>query len=89
LELDHEDRATLENPPAFRTIIGEKVKIKTITKESLGPEDYYYLKKFENKTGTICEQNESKSGVNTYKVEFDKQEFGYFYDEDFMLIIQN
>ena len=66
--------------------IGETVKIKSIKKEALDPEDYYYLKKFENRIGTICEQNECKSGVFTYKVAFDKNRFGYFYHEDFILI---
>jgi hypothetical protein len=66
--------------------IGETVKIKSIKKEALDPEDYYYLKKFENRIGTICEQNECKSGVFTYKVDFGKNGFGYFYHEDFILI---
>lgn len=66
--------------------IGGKVMIKGIKKEGMDPEDYYYLKKFENKTGTIFEQNKSKSGKFTYKVMFDQNHYGYFYQEDFITI---
>jgi hypothetical protein len=89
LELEKEDHTTVENPAKSGKIIGEKVKIKIINKDSMGPEDYYYLKKFENKTGTVCEQNECKSGIYTYKVEFAQKVFGYFYNEDFLLINEN
>ena len=75
------------NCPKDRTNeIGEKVKIKSIKKECMDPEDYYYLKKFENRTGTISEQNKCKSGLYTYKIEFEQNQFGYFYHEDFILI---
>jgi hypothetical protein len=66
--------------------IGEKVRIKSIKKECMDPEDYYYLKKFENRTGTIAEQKKCQSGIYTYKIEFDQNNFGYFYHEDFTLI---
>lgn len=66
--------------------IGEKVKIKSIKKEGMEPEDYYYLRQFENKKGTIAEQNRCKSGKYTYKIEFDQNHFGYFYQDDFILI---
>jgi hypothetical protein len=66
--------------------IGKKVKIKSIKKESMDPEDYYYLKKFENRKGTISEQNKCKSGKYTYKVEFGQNNFGYFYQEDLLLM---
>ncbi len=66
--------------------IGEEVKIKSIKKDGMQPEDYYYLKQFENKTGTIAEQNRCQSGKYTYKIEFDQNHFGYFYQEDFILI---
>lgn len=66
--------------------IGEKVKIKSIKKERMDPEDYYYLKKFENRTGTISEQNKCKSGKFTYKIEFGQNLFGYFYHEDFIVV---
>lgn len=85
--LDSEDNSKKTNDPDGLNIeIGNKVKIKRIRKESLEPEDYYYLKKFEDKIGTISEQNECKSGVYTYKVEFDQNKFGYFYYEDFIVI---
>jgi hypothetical protein len=79
-----EDESNKMNCPSELNKIGEKVKIKSIKKESMEPEDYYYLKKFENRIGTICEQNKCKSGVYNYKVEFDQNKFGYFYNEDFI-----
>ncbi|TWE08180.1 hypothetical protein FB550_101194 [Neobacillus bataviensis] len=65
--------------------VGEKVKIIKINKESMELEDYFYLKKFENRIGTIIEQNHCHSGIDTYRVEFDQNKFGYFYDKDFVL----
>lgn len=76
-------------PKEHTTKIGESVKIKSIKKEGLDPEDFYYLKKFENQTGTIAEQNKCKSGIYTYKVEFDQNNFGYFYYEDFIFTNEN
>lgn len=72
--------------------IGENVKIKTVdleAKQKLEPEDYYYLKSFENKIGTISEQTESKSGKCSYRVEFTENHFGYFYSKDLTLAEQD
>lgn len=49
-------------------------------------EDYFYLKKFEDKIGTITEQNKSKSGTYTYRIDFDDDRFGYFYENDFFVL---
>jgi predicted nuclease of restriction endonuclease-like (RecB) superfamily len=83
---EYDDESEKLNCPKDLNIeIGKKVKIINIKKEGMDPEDYYYLKKFENRTGTIAEQNKCKSGKYTYKIEFDKGGFGYFYHEDFIL----
>ena len=69
--------------------IGEKVKIKKVTdslKDKMDPEDYFYLKQFENKTSTISEIAESTSGSCSYRVDFDETRFGYFYSNDFEII---
>ncbi|WP_338448147.1 hypothetical protein R4Z09_18105 [Niallia oryzisoli] len=69
--------------------IGEKVTIKKIDsemKEKMEPEDYFYIKDFENKTGIISEENESKSGEHCYRIDFDENHFGYFYSKDFILL---
>lgn len=69
--------------------IGMKVKIKEIndlSKRRMDPEDYYYLKQFENKTGVIGEIAESLSGLCSCRVDFDERNFGYFYEEDFEVI---
>lgn len=68
--------------------VGEKVKIKKITdvlKRTMEAEDYFYLKEFENKVGTISERTENKSGAYSYRVDFDETRFGYFYSKDFVL----
>jgi hypothetical protein len=84
---ESEDKLKKINSPKERNYqIGEMVKIKSIKKECMDPEDYYYLKKFENRKGTIAEQNKCNSGIYTYKIEFDQNNFGYFYHEDFTLI---
>ncbi|MFJ7726677.1 hypothetical protein ACIQXV_10970 [Neobacillus sp. NPDC097160] len=66
--------------------VGEKVKIKRVNKESMELEDYFYLKEFENRIGTICERNACISETYAYKVKFDENEFGYFYNEDIILM---
>lgn len=68
--------------------LGQNVKIKQITREleQIEPEDYFYLKGFENKVGTVREQKESESGIYSYRIEFDDHHFGYFYSEDFIII---
>lgn len=66
--------------------IGQRVKINVLAndlKNAIDPEDYYYLKQFENKTGTITEKNKSKSGIWSYRVQFSENNFGYFYERDF------
>ena len=62
------------------------VKIKILdqdAKQKLDPEDYFYLKDFENKIGTISELKESRTGIISYRVDFDENHFGYFYSADF------
>jgi hypothetical protein len=74
-----------DESPTIRFEIGESVKIKKIDHESkleMEPEDYFYLKDFENKTGVISEQKQSKSGTYTYRIEFNEKHFGYFYSKD-------
>jgi hypothetical protein len=69
--------------------IGERVKIKKLDQDSkleLDSEDYYYLKDFENKIGTICELTESRTGTFSYRVDFDEKHFGYFYRDDFEIV---
>jgi hypothetical protein len=68
--------------------IGDTVRIKKINIEtpSLDSEDYFYLRDFEKKIGTISEKNRSKLGKNIYKIMFNETKFGYFYDGDFELV---
>jgi len=62
---------TIPNTPDEMSIkIREKVKIKIIKKDLLNPEDYFYLKKFEHRIGTILEKNKCKSGKYAYRIEF-------------------
>lgn len=71
--------------PVIQFEIGERVKIKVIDKESIQgmePEDYFYLKGFESKTGVISEQKQSQSGAYSYRVQFSENHFGYFYSKD-------
>ena len=66
--------------------VGTSVKIKMLdqdAKQQLDPEDYFYLKDFENKIGTISELKESRTGIISYRVDFDENHFGYFYSADF------
>lgn len=68
--------------------LGLNVKIKKPgeTNRNFEPEDYYYLKNFENKTGSIMEKKKSRSGIYSYRVDFDENVFGYFYSEDFEVL---
>src|SRR4051812_26929170 len=75
--------------PVTRIQIGENVKIKAIdneTRKQMDAEDYFYLKSFENKIGIVCEEQESRSGRYSYRVEFNDNRFGYFYSKDLILI---
>ena len=66
--------------------VGTSVKIKMLdqdAKQQLDPEDYFYLKDFENKIGTISELKESRTGIISYRVNFNENHFGYFYSADF------
>lgn len=77
-----------ESPSQPEVKVGEKVKIRKIPdvlKKAMEPEDYFYLKEFENKVGTISEQAQSKSGAFSYRVDFNENRFGYFYSRDFVL----
>jgi len=82
--LDTNQGTSLEN-----ITIGQSVIIKKMNSESIkntNPEDFYYLREFENKTGIICEKRASLAGIYTYRVDFGKNRFGYFYSKDFSLI---
>ncbi|AZU64571.1 hypothetical protein [Neobacillus mesonae] len=75
--------------PDDRFEMGEWVKIKKIDHESqqnMEPEDYFYLKGFENKIGLIREQKKNRSGIFSYRVDFDDKNFGYFYGKDLVLM---
>lgn len=77
-----------ESPSRAKLQVGVKVKIKKITdvlKKAMEAEDYFYLKEFENKVGTISERAENKSGAYSYRVDFNETRFGYFYSKDFVL----
>ena len=66
--------------------VGTSVKIKMLDQDAvqkLDPEDYFYLKDFENKIGTISECTESRAGIVSYRVDFNETHFGYFYSADF------
>ncbi|SHG63845.1 hypothetical protein [Ornithinibacillus halophilus] len=64
--------------------VGDQVQIKKIDNETRDYEDYYYLKKYENKLGTITECIKCISGEYAYRVEFEKEQWGYFYSYDFV-----
>jgi hypothetical protein len=69
--------------------VGTSVKIKMLDQDSnqkLDPEDYFYLRDFENKMGKISELKESKTGIISYRVDFDENHFGYFYSADFEIL---
>jgi len=70
--------------------INDLVKVKKIQEDDidqLDPEDYYYLKDFMNKKGKISEViYNSKDGIYSYKVEFDREVIGYFYEGDLVLL---
>jgi hypothetical protein len=70
--------------------VSDRVKVKKLTEESMNslePEDYYYLKDFENKKGIVTESKRNeKSRVISYKVEFDRDKFGCFYEQDLILL---
>jgi hypothetical protein len=70
--------------------IGDKVKIKKVDWDGnrINLEDYYYLKDFENKMGSIWEKTRNLSGVYTYRVNFSEDKFGYFYEHDLELQIK-
>ncbi|MCM3567254.1 hypothetical protein [Neobacillus mesonae] len=75
--------------PVIPFEMGEKVKIKKVEselKQKMEPEDYYYLKGFENKVGTISEQKRNQLGICSYRVDFDEKHFGYFYGKDLIEI---
>ncbi|MEH7095839.1 hypothetical protein [Neobacillus vireti] len=79
------EREKNDASPAMRFEIGERVRIKAVDKESIKgmePEDYFYLKGFESKTGVISEQRQSISGAYSYRVQFNENRFGYFYSKD-------
>jgi hypothetical protein len=69
---------------------GDRVKIKKLTEDEarvLEPEDYYYLKAFENKKGIISTSTKNqKNGTISYKVDFDRDKFGFFYSKDLIIL---
>lgn len=62
-------------------------KVSDIQKKEMKIEDYYYIKKFENKVGKISELQQSTSGICTYRVDFGENDFGYFYSKDLKAIM--
>lgn len=66
--------------------LNDIVKVRKINDdeiEQLDAEDYYYIKDFMNKKGKIVDiKCNSSNGIYSYKVEFDREIFGYFYDGD-------
>lgn len=73
-----------ENP--YENLIGKQVRINKITIDSMDPEDYYYVKQYEDKVGTIIDCTVGQSGVPTFHVKFDEEVYGYFYDNDFSFL---
>lgn len=69
---------------------GDRVKVKKLTEDEaneLEPEDYYYLKDFENKKGVISTSTKNqKNGTISYKVDFDRDKFGFFYGKDLIIL---
>jgi hypothetical protein len=87
----YEDIVRQEMSTTTEIKFGTSVKIKMLdedSKQRLDPEDYFYLKDFENKIGTIGELKESRTGIVSYRVDFDENHFGYFYSTDFEILTQ-
>ncbi|WP_053362804.1 hypothetical protein [Bacillus sp. FJAT-27251] len=81
--------ATMNVGVLERPVEGELVMIKAIPPEAITkmePEDFFYLKGFENKKGTITEVIENHTGIFSYRVDFNESLFGYFYEGDFCCI---
>lgn len=86
-ELIEQEQTDSVEPSLFE--IGEKVKVRKVQEEDLkkmSSEDLYYIKDFQNKNGRVVERAKSGNGTNTYKVDFDRDIFGYFYHDDLILI---
>ncbi|WP_428908340.1 hypothetical protein [Niallia sp. Krafla_26] len=69
--------------------ISDTVRIKKVQESNreIEPEDFYYLKDYQNKTGTITEIIENRSGTVSYKVTFSEILFGFFYRDDFDIVL--
>ena len=84
--VEEQNEQTPENLHNVNNQLGKPVQIRKIQKELQDPEDYYYLKQYENKAGTIVEYGTSESGIGIYRVQFDRANDGYFYREDFDIV---
>lgn len=70
-------------------ITGDLVKVRSICDDldmDLEPEDYYYLKSFQNKKGKVTQRLKNSNGKCSYRIEFDRDLYGYFYEEDLILL---
>lgn len=90
LESDLESQALGEQVQAeSELLIEDLVKVRSIcddTDNDLEPEDYYYLKSFQNKKGKVTHRLMNSQGKCSYRVEFDRDIYGYFYAEDLILL---
>ncbi|MFE4524910.1 hypothetical protein ACFRCQ_22855 [Cytobacillus firmus] len=59
---------------------------KVLENEPLDPEDYYYLKDFSNKKGSVLSAKTNSQGKECYEVGFDRDVKGYFYSGDLILL---
>lgn len=65
---------------------GDRVKVKKLTEDEvneLESEDFFYLKDYENKKGIVSTSSKNpKNGTISYRVDFDRDKFGFFYGKD-------
>lgn len=86
-DLIEQEEQDLVKPSLFE--IGDKVKVRKVQEDDLkklSTEDLYYIMDFQTKNGRVVERAKSGNGTYTYKVDFDKDIFGYFYHNDLILI---
>ncbi|MEK3992746.1 hypothetical protein [Robertmurraya sp. FSL R5-0851] len=83
-EIEEKEESSLVEEVIFQD--GDRVKVKKLTDDEakeLEPEDYYYIKDYENKKGVISTSSKNpKNGTISYKVDFDRDKFGFFYGKD-------
>lgn len=83
-DLEEKEESTQAEEMVFQD--GDRVKVKKLNEQEaleLEPEDYYYLKDFENKKGVVSSSSKNpKNGMISYRVDFDRDKFGFFYEND-------